>query len=393
VLYNNRYADARGWARTSVAFAVKSGAGKALAQKCLGEGLSLPDDPGAYVVFREHLSGLQYIRNCRELWEKGMYVELGAYRTQVFLDFSIVFDDQRGRWSGLAAELAGRGVPSIDISLRERELRAVRDPFDALLELDETMGGLAACRADPAVANHAAVLYAEFLRAAQERAHGGISERACIDDFLDRVRRAPPTRAANGQPDSVPAPARAFLLPWTILRPLCGADPADSRVVSWIEEWMLAPLLRDYLVRQGWDGESGEAFPALFAVALRAESMKGKSRPAGSVGDGPAEKPARKRAPKSSARGPFPWHDLLSDPAAERFLRVNLFEGVRWFNREALALLLQCLEMTGAFEGARRQTPKKQVHLAPPSTHARLLQRAEDCRFQWEPFLESIAHK
>jgi hypothetical protein len=64
------------------------------------------------------------------------------------------------------------------------------------------------------------------------------------------------------------------LWPWTILRPLCGADPADSRITSWIDEWMLAPLLRDYLVRQGWDGESGEAFAALFAVALRAESMK-----------------------------------------------------------------------------------------------------------------------
>ena len=68
VLYNNRFANARGWARISAAYAVRTAEGRTLTQKCLGEGLALPNDPAAYVVFREHLSGLQYIRSCAEMW-------------------------------------------------------------------------------------------------------------------------------------------------------------------------------------------------------------------------------------------------------------------------------------------------------------------------------------
>ena len=41
---------------------------------------------------------------------------------------------------------------------------------------------------------------------------------------------------------------------------------------------------------------------------------------------------------------PVPWKELLSDPAAERFLAVNTFEGVRWFSREALELLAAGLD-------------------------------------------------
>ncbi len=129
VLYNNRYAEARGWVRTSAAYAVKTAGGKSLVQKCIGEGLGLPNDQACWTVFRDHGSGLQYIRGCRELWEKGLYAEMGAYRCQVFLDFSVVRDDDKGRWSGLAAELSGRGVPSMDGALRERELRPVPGIF------------------------------------------------------------------------------------------------------------------------------------------------------------------------------------------------------------------------------------------------------------------------
>jgi hypothetical protein len=154
---------------------------------------------------------------------------------------------------------------------------------------------------------------------------------------------------------------------------------------------MLAPLLRDYLVRQGWDGESGEAFSALFAVALRAESMRARSTQTESGGARPDEKPARKRAAKSTASLRFPWHDLFSDSAAERFLRVNLFEGVRWFNREALALLLQCMEMAGAAEPEQKQAPKKRTGAEPLEMQAKLPRIAEECKYQWEAFLELLA--
>jgi hypothetical protein len=64
---------------------------------------------------------------------------------------------------------------------------------------------------------------------------------------------------------------------------------------------------------------------------------------------------------------------------------------VRWFNREALALLLQCLEAAEAAESAQKQAPKKRAAKKPLATQSRLLQMAEECGYRWEPFLALIA--
>ena len=374
VLYNNRFADARGWIRSSAAFAVKTAEGKSLVQRCLGEGLALPNDPGAYAIFREHASGLQYIRNCRELWERGMYADLGAYRCQVYLDFSVVFDDAYGRWSGLAAELSGRGVPRIDEAIRERELRPVRNPFAALL-------GLGAASSDPGTLQRG---FEQFLRPVAERAQGRVDENACRADFQKRLarmtelagpgalRKASAVRAAAASPAGTPspAPAGAFLWPWTILRPFCGADAPASPVVSWLHEWMLAPIVSDHLARAGWDPQSAAAFPALFDAALHAEKL---------AGTGPAAARARPaRTPRKKAPAQPAWRKLLGVPAVESFLRVHLFEGVRWFSKEALELLLACLLLvhTGDSKFALDAGP--------------LVDLAAKSRYRWDDFLALI---
>jgi len=69
----------------------------------------------------------------RELRERGLYLELNAYRCHVFLDFREVGDDGERCYSELAAELNGRGVPDIDEALREKTLRPVREPYRALV--------------------------------------------------------------------------------------------------------------------------------------------------------------------------------------------------------------------------------------------------------------------
>ena len=135
VLYHNRYAETRGWARTSVGYAVKTESGdKTLVQQSLAEGLQIPDDPRAYLVFRDAAGGgLEYIRNCRELVEHGLYAELHAYQIHVFVDFTLMFDNEWGHYGQLTAHLNGRGVPSIDEALKELFLAPVHAPFRMLV--------------------------------------------------------------------------------------------------------------------------------------------------------------------------------------------------------------------------------------------------------------------
>jgi len=106
VIYHNRFADTCGWIKTSAAYLDK-GSGE-LRQKSLAEGLSLPFE--GYVIFKDYVTHLEYIRSCEELWQKGLYVELHAYQHHVFMDWRFVDDSN---WGLVNGNLNGRGVESV----------------------------------------------------------------------------------------------------------------------------------------------------------------------------------------------------------------------------------------------------------------------------------------
>jgi hypothetical protein len=76
VVYHNRYAEARGWIRSSAAFSERTGVGdeRRLTTKNLAEGLGLQNEDRYYCIFRDQNSGLEYIRNNRQLFEEGFYI-------------------------------------------------------------------------------------------------------------------------------------------------------------------------------------------------------------------------------------------------------------------------------------------------------------------------------
>ena len=135
VIYHNKYESAAGWVRSSAAYSVKSGERdeRALMQKDLGEGLGLTADPVYFSIFRDSVTGLEYIRNSKELWDKGLYVELGAYKCHVFIDFREVRDNEWHQYANLTTYLNGRGVPSVEEALREMLLQPVQHAFKELI--------------------------------------------------------------------------------------------------------------------------------------------------------------------------------------------------------------------------------------------------------------------
>jgi glycosidase len=106
VIYHNKFADTKGWIKTSAARLDKA-SGK-LKRRNLAEGLGLPRE--GYVIFKDYASQLEYIRSCREIWDKGLYVELGAYQCHAFMDFRFVGDRE---WGEIYFALNGAGVPSM----------------------------------------------------------------------------------------------------------------------------------------------------------------------------------------------------------------------------------------------------------------------------------------
>jgi hypothetical protein len=135
VVYHNRYATAAGWIRTSVAYSVSTGEGdeRILVQKTIGEGLGLHTDDDWFCLFKDQIGDLEYIRNSKELHEKGLYVHLGAYKYHIFGDFREVRDNAQHHYAHLTAYLRGRGVPSIEEAMREIFLQPIHHSFEELM--------------------------------------------------------------------------------------------------------------------------------------------------------------------------------------------------------------------------------------------------------------------
>ena len=131
VIYHNKFADTRGWIRSSVAYSVKTGNNddRKLIQRSLAEGLGLRNDANWFTIFRDHKSGLEFIRNNRLIFEQGLYIELGAYQYNVFIDFRQVPDDEWRHYSHLESYLGGRGVPNIEDAMTELFLQPIHHPY------------------------------------------------------------------------------------------------------------------------------------------------------------------------------------------------------------------------------------------------------------------------
>ena len=106
VIYHNRFAETSGWIKISAAYLDKTTGD--LRQKSLAEALGLPFE--GYVIFKDYVTHLEYMRSCEEIWQKGMYHELRAYQHHVFMDWRFVDDE---KWREVYVALNGAGVESM----------------------------------------------------------------------------------------------------------------------------------------------------------------------------------------------------------------------------------------------------------------------------------------
>jgi len=119
VVYHNKYTETKGWIKTSVAFVIKERDENKLKQVTLGEGLGLSNEKDCYIIFRDHINGLEYIRNCKDIYEKGLFLELKAYQSSVFIEFREVRDSDEKPYSRIYQSLNGKGVPKISTKLKK----------------------------------------------------------------------------------------------------------------------------------------------------------------------------------------------------------------------------------------------------------------------------------
>ncbi|MEA2608870.1 MAG: hypothetical protein QOJ75_1113 [Chloroflexota bacterium] len=281
VVYHDRFASTSGTIRDSAAYAAKAPDGaKRSVRRSLADGLGLPNEAAAFVIFRDARTGLESIRSCRELREHGLRLSLDAYEAHVYWEFREVLDGVAGQWSRLAARLGGAGVPSVDTALRELQLEPVHRPLQEVVagEIPSAILGGSATRAQLDELERRVAIFLDAVIDAtgvpgDARALATATRRR-IEAAADELARLPSLTD------------RAALFGWLLLARTGELAPgaevaATSR--AWYDELRLAGALAAGLREAGLEDSEGLAAAELVRLLLalpRPSRLHGSARTA-----------------------------------------------------------------------------------------------------------------
>ncbi len=351
VVYNNKFEHARGWIKTSVAYAEKITPGEEprLVQKSLAEGLRLTSDENYFCIFRDHISGMEYIRKNKQLWEQGLYIELGAFKYQVFMDFREVRDNEYHHYQQIHDYLDGSGVPSIDDILKEIFLRPIHQKFSAIMNA-ATIRQCLANRITPAHPQLDTIVLdtmTEKYRQLLLEVNNFVGARGDANALAAAFRQ---TLSAIWQLDDLPRHLQtartrglkaalqflstkksdasfecALLSAWAVvsrLGQLIASADYETQSRSWIDEWLLGKIIVSALHEFGLS-DSG-CWQALALVKILTSHQNWFR----CDGDLPATSYTI-------------FKKLLEDQDVHDFLQINRYQDILWFNKEMFETLIK----------------------------------------------------
>ena len=132
ICYHNKYAETAGWIKISIGRNIASTDEPKISQASLADALGICGEDNYYYMFRDRKSTLEYIRSGREFHERGIYVELKAFQYRIFINFCEIHDTT-GVYRDLCDQLQGRGVPDMQLALREYQLTPVHSALQEFL--------------------------------------------------------------------------------------------------------------------------------------------------------------------------------------------------------------------------------------------------------------------
>jgi hypothetical protein len=131
-VFNNKFASTQGWIKRSTQ--IKDKATGRLFQREVHQGLYIHGDEKHFVMWRDHIAGLDYMRPSRDVQTRGLYFELEAFKYRIFTDIREVFD-QDGHLRELYDQIGWQGVPNIHDAKEDLRLMPLHQAFKQFLQL------------------------------------------------------------------------------------------------------------------------------------------------------------------------------------------------------------------------------------------------------------------
>lgn len=342
VVFHNRSLQVGGWIRNACPRAGESGTGFG---PTLADALALRSEPEILYRFRDHCTGLQYLRFSQELAQQGLFVSPGPYQCHVFLDF-VEVSDADGHWRHLWQALEGRPVADLDREYRRivhgellRSLRQVLESCDAVLFDNGADQG-------PVLEG-----YAAFLDALQRDLRLEVNRSPLLERLHGQLRRVVELDAIAAR-----QAVRDVLGPWLIVHPLTLLSESLAEPAAFIR-WLEHQLLTD-VVTASWPEDAAAENLQLLQLLLR-------WRGCGCLQE-------------EHWLGP-----LLDDVAVREFLLVHRYQDCDWFNRERFERLLAGLILTAALEDT---SDDEESAAGLPQQLALMLHRAELAGYRLDKF-------
>ncbi|MBN2105627.1 alpha-amylase [bacterium] len=322
-VYHNIWADTRGWIRTSI-----------VTGQSLGDALGLNRHGGAFTVFQDHISGLEYIRYTHDFFRSGLYVELGAFKYHLFWYFRQLPED--ADYHTLYNMLNGRGVPSIDTALKELVLKPVLDPFQSLIhpKLTHEILDLLMQNQPPAqeTINDLESRIAEFYTAVNSHVRGKGNVKSAVERTIMLVKYCfqPYSKSQKWQEfyDSIRPEFKNEWLAvwgWALIHTMgLLKDEADAPTISrsWMDELHLVKSLQQMCESLGFDPEAQWEIVALIKILVRRLVTFSGSH-------------------KTPGLAAIWCRILLGDSEVQQFVQMNRYREILYFNQERFEMLIR----------------------------------------------------
>jgi hypothetical protein len=331
--------------------------------------------------------------------ERGLYVELDAYKCHVFLDWREVPDNEWHQYAHLAAYLDGRGVPSIDEAMKELFLQPIHLAFKELVNADLLRRLVAARVTEPdaqldaelvgEVEQKAARLLSEIKRLTQ-----GTGDEAAIAremrQNLQTILQLPILGTRVPSPES-PAYAEAAehlkanldddlaiwgsMFGWCFVHSLGKVAQAanfDQQSRSWIDEWLLGKIMASALTDLGLTG--ADAWRAVAVIKLLTSHQRWFE----------TERSKEERTYQV-------LEAALQDAEIQQLIQVNRWQGVLWFNKESFERLLWWMLFLAVVDAWRSASVNEAVQqiVEHRDIVAKLVQAEEKSEYQVEKLIEA----
>ena len=339
VVYHNKYAETQGWINFSDSINMEFSGVNSNSNISIFGALQL-NPQHDFVIFKDLSSNMEFIRSIPELKSNGLFLNLHAYQSRVFVDFHGVNDDQWGSYRQIYSYLNGHGVPNIEDALKELLLQPVQQPIKEILNpgffdyLQQNRTEVKNLLTDPNV-------ILESKRKLENLADGIltftgnlVSREEMVQEIcqvLEFVLLLPDVDSRFPNPNSKPY-SKAIedlqsrinddpnfwntILSYTFLHRLGGFSSPYSisfQSQSWYSEWRLGKILQELINQYQLDEQELNNFTNKIYMMIGLNSWFKEIKKEGFL-------PSVKK--------------LMSKPEIQQYLLINRYQGVLWFNRE-----------------------------------------------------------